>query len=174
MIHPRIIDKPLGAIVSKIPDRFHGLMLFVSIVFSPLFLGIFLAIILCVSLWIDNDQMRYAAAITFLLLPLAELCKLITKRSRPETLYAQNMRLKTYSFPSGHAYVSALVFGFLAVAAITGLSYGIFLAAVFVMIAALVGVSRVYLGAHFPSDVVAGWLMGSAAQYIIWLKGGLS
>lgn len=173
MIHPRIIDKPLGYIVAKIPNKFHGLMAFASNVFSPLFLSILLVMVLLFGIWTDNDRLLSASLITGLLLPVAELGKLITKRSRPETIYAQNMRIKTYSFPSGHAYVSALVLGFLAIAAITGLSFGWLFAIALAVIVALVGVSRVYLGAHFPSDVVAGWLLGSAAQYLIWVKGGL-
>ena len=173
MIHPRIVDKPLGAIVGKLPRRLYGFMAMVSSVASPLILAGIVMIVIIISAIIGNDQLAWAGAIVLLLSPVAEFSKFITRRHRPETLYAENMRLKTYSFPSGHAYVSALVFGFLAITAITWLTYGMLLAVVLIFLAFLVGVSRVYLGAHFPSDVIAGWTMGFAAQYLVWIKAGL-
>jgi undecaprenyl-diphosphatase len=70
----------------------------------------------------------------------------------------------TPSFPSGHALASAVVY----------LSLGVFAAraaptramAVFVMMVAcaltlLVGASRIYLGVHYPTDGLAGWLIGT-------------
>jgi len=59
------------------------------------------------------------------------------------------------SFPSAHASDTA------AAAAVIGWAAPA-LAPVAVAIAALVGISRVYLGAHYPSDVVAGWVLGAA------------
>ena len=44
---------------------------------------------------------------------------------------------------------------------------GLRLVSVWVVIAALVGVSRVFLGAHYPSDVVAGWLLGVLVVYVL-------
>ena len=82
------------------------------------------------------------------------------------------MKFKTYSFPSGHSYVSALIAGSLAC---LGLLYFVspwgWLAAVgFVVFAGLVGISRIYLGAHFPSDVAAGWILAAA---VLWLTSPL-
>jgi undecaprenyl-diphosphatase len=69
------------------------------------------------------------------------------------------------SFPSGHASGSFCVAAFLAVAlpaAWPGATWrGRLVAAATVGLAALVGVSRVYLGAHFPSDVMAGAVTGT-------------
>jgi undecaprenyl-diphosphatase len=59
------------------------------------------------------------------------------------------------SFPSAHAAdtaAAAIVIGW-AAPALTPVAVGI---------AALVGISRVYLGVHYPSDVVAGWVLGAA------------
>lgn len=173
MIHPRIIDKPLGAIIAKLPRRVTPLMSAASFIASPPIVAVVLLWVIALSAAADNDRLFQSGLIALLLSPVAELSKLITRRHRPETLYAQNMRFKTYSFPSGHSYISALVFGFLAIAAAAWLPFGWLIAAALVALIFLVGVSRVYLGAHFPSDVVAGWTLGAAAQYLVWLKAGL-
>lgn len=102
------------------------------------------------------------ALITLVTLPLAYAIKSLTKRQRPQTLYVERMRLKSYSFPSGHAYGSLLVFGFYAFLIGNPLAWVAAAAAVF-----LIGLSRVYLTAHFPSDVLAGWLLGALILALI-------
>lgn len=61
-----------------------------------------------------------------------------------------------YGIPSGHAYSSAAVWGYLA--------YRLKKAWLWIVVVAvvlLIGLSRMYLGVHFPHDVVAGWLFGA-------------
>lgn len=65
-----------------------------------------------------------------------------------------------YAFPSGHATIA-----FMAAVVLSNrfrAPRGLFFS-----LAALVGISRIYVGAHFPSDVVAGALFGSAIGYIL-------
>lgn len=94
-------------------------------------------------------------------MPLASISKFAFKRQRPPTIYAGNMRIKSYSFPSSHAYSSALGCCFLSiVAANQGVWY---LAFILAPVAITVGVSRVFVGAHYPSDVIAGLLLGLMA-----------
>ena len=90
---------------------------------------------------------------------VAQLCKALIHRPRPEVFFGL-VNARTYSFPSGHAFVPAVYFGILA---------GIFAAkarwrAAVVVVAALLGFSRVYLGYHYASDVVAGWALA-----VVWL-----
>jgi undecaprenyl-diphosphatase len=75
------------------------------------------------------------------------------------------------SFPSGHSLESAAVYGALGLltarrlrrrAARAGAAAGGFL------LAALVGVSRVYLGVHYATDVLAGWAAGTALALAAW------
>lgn len=63
----------------------------------------------------------------------------------------------TFGLPSGHAQISASVWGALAGAARRPWFWAIATALV-----ALIGISRLYLGVHFPSDVLAGWVIGVA------------
>ena len=71
----------------------------------------------------------------------------------PDVNFDHNFALSDYSFPSGH---SATIFCMATMA-----SWGVpWLAPVFFGIASLVAVSRIYLGLHFPSDVMAGSVIG--------------
>ena len=84
------------------------------------------------------------------------------KRQRPECVPHLVMAAYT-SFPSGHAMMSAIVY--LTIGAILARIEArkmvkIYLIAIFSLLSLVIGMSRVYLGVHYPSDVVAGWLAG--------------
>jgi membrane-associated phospholipid phosphatase len=89
----------------------------------------------------------------------SQLLKTLIHRPRPEVFFGL-VPTETYSFPSGHAFVPAVYFGILADILAAGARWR---AAVVVM-AAFLGFSRVYLGYHYPSDVVAGWALA-----VVWL-----
>jgi undecaprenyl-diphosphatase len=90
---------------------------------------------------------------------MVQLLKALIHRPRLELFFGL-VPTETYSFPSGHAFVPAVYFGMLAGILATGSWWR---AAVVVM-AALLGFSRVYLGYHYPSDVIAGWALA-----VVWL-----
>lgn len=97
---------------------------------------------------------------------LNALLKLVFQRPRP-TFTNPIVVIPHYSFPSGHAMVSLVVFGMLAYLLVLRVHnrYAqiliVFAAALLVV---LVGISRMYLGVHYFSDVVGGYLAGS-----VWL-----
>jgi undecaprenyl-diphosphatase len=171
MLHPRTIDKSLAALIAKLPPTVTPVMTFASFIATPPIVALILVIALASSFFTGNDQLFKTAAIILVLSPLAELSKLITRRRRPETLYVQNMRFKTYSFPSGHSYISALVFGFLATLAFAWGPFGWLLSLLLMVLVTVVGISRIYLGAHFPSDVLVGWLLGETMVYLVSIWG---
>ncbi|GGW86201.1 phosphatase PAP2 family protein [Alteromonas halophila] len=112
----------------------------------------------------DKKHMAVFLTITILSgLAMAFLLKHAIDRPRPD-LVSHATKVYTASFPSAHAMMSTLVYMSLALllasvqtrSAIRGLIY---VAAV--IVALWVGVSRVYLGVHWPTDVLAGWCAGA-------------
>ncbi|WP_043450702.1 phosphatase PAP2 family protein [Jongsikchunia kroppenstedtii] len=84
----------------------------------------------------------------------------ITARARPPAADAL-VHESSWSFPSGHAMMSAIVLGLVAVTVFwnTGWHWALWIAA---LASVLIGLSRIYLAAHWLSDVLAGWVIGIA------------
>ena len=91
--------------------------------------------------------------------------KQIFAAPRPELLPHLDI-VHSYSFPSGHSAGNMIFFGALALLAGRRWAYG-----AAAMVVALIGVSRVWLGVHWPSDVTAGWIegLGWLTLCAIWL-----
>jgi undecaprenyl-diphosphatase len=101
---------------------------------------------------------------------LSRLLKALFARERPEPLPC--LWVSSPSFPSGHAMLAAVVY----------LTLGILLArleprpllktyflVVMMALVFLVGLSRIYLGVHYPTDVLAGWTVGMVWGLLCWL-----
>jgi undecaprenyl-diphosphatase len=76
------------------------------------------------------------------------------------------------SFPSGHSLMSAVVYltlGSLLTNMVTSTRLKCYFLGIAVLLAFLVGVSRVALGVHYPTDVLAGWCLGLAWAEVCWL-----
>lgn len=132
---------------------------------------VLLALVLGPLLWLGR---RTAALWTIATIVGGTVLNLILKQifaaPRPDLLPHLDM-VNSYSFPSGHAAGNMMFFG--AVAILTGGRMAYLCAG---LVIALIGVSRVWLGVHWPSDVTAGWIegLGWLALCSVWLpaRGG--
>lgn len=101
---------------------------------------------------------------------LSSLLKIGFDRPRPD-LIPHLTHVYSASFPSGHAMVSAVVYltlGTLLARVVSGFWSKVFIMVVAVLLTGLIGLSRLYLGVHWPSDVLAGWAAGAAWALMWW------
>jgi len=133
-----------------------------------------LVVVLAVAvLWLHRRRAQALGLVTAVLAgeAVAQATKALVGRARPD-LVPHLDQVYSSSFPSGHSALSPIVYFTLAgiVAAgergrsLTGLLIG-----AAVMLVAAIGVSRVYLGVHWPSDVLAGWSLGTAVALVATL-----
>ncbi|MDB5592494.1 phosphatase PAP2 family protein [Enterovirga sp.] len=101
---------------------------------------------------------------------VSTLLKFGFERPRPD-LVPHATQVYTASFPSGHAMLSAVVFltlGALLARVHEPRRVKLFFLSLAVVLTMLVGCSRVYLGVHWPSDVLAGWCVGAGWASLCW------
>ena len=121
--------------------------------------------------WACRSEGIAAFLIALGLLPLNALCKAIVESPRPDATLGVwvDYTRHTYGFPSGHVYNDVLFYGVMAIYApmwlggrlvpiARGAALGIILFA---------GWSRMVVGAHWPSDVLGGYLWGIAALALV-------
>ncbi|MGI6093647.1 MAG: phosphatase PAP2 family protein [Veillonellaceae bacterium] len=107
---------------------------------------------------------------------LNEVLKQLFQRSRPDTLPL--IDIGGYSFPSGHAMVSVCCYGLLAFLTIRSLASWRSKVIVFIItsiVVTVVGISRIYVGVHYPTDVLAGFAVGTTwlafcIALLLWLE----
>lgn len=102
---------------------------------------------------------------------LMSLLKQGFDRPRP-ALVEHGTLVHNASFPSGHAMMAAMVYltlGILLARTQPKKRVRAFIVIISMLITLLVGISRVYLGVHWPTDVVAGWMLGGAWALLFWL-----
>lgn len=102
---------------------------------------------------------------------LSEGLKALFERERPPVAY-QAVETLNASFPSGHALLSTvfyLTLGVMLTRAFPSKRLKAFVLGAAILIALLIGLTRVYLGAHWATDVLAGWCAGAAWAMALWL-----
>src|SRR5208283_4780805 len=102
---------------------------------------------------------------------LSDLLKFAFARPRPDFV-APAARVFTTSFPSGHATLSAITY--LTIAALLARAYpsptlDLYFMLLAALLTVLIGLSRIYLGVHFPTDILGGWCIGTAWAIGCWV-----
>lgn len=137
----------------------------VMIMFTKIGTGpVLLAAVAAVSFWAykrgRHSYILILAANVVVAMAVTPVLKAIFARARP-TLFEVIKRPDTYSFPSGHSMSAVVIYGSLATVIIAlrpAAKLPITIATGVLMLG--IGFSRVYLGAHWPMDVLAGWASG--------------
>ncbi len=141
------------------------LLLLLTMLGDPYVLGLLLIAVgvalLARGRWIDALGLAVAGAGAGI---INELLKSVFQRVRPD-LFNGPFHLTTYSFPSGHSMGSIACYGMLAFIGIRllrgrGAKIALGLAAALLILG--VGLSRIYFGVHYPTDVIGGFLAGAA------------
>jgi undecaprenyl-diphosphatase len=130
-------------------------------------------VLLVAVVWLSlSGKGRTAAFVAFAVIGgsiVSTGLKMLFDRPRPDVEAAT--RVFTASFPSGHATVSAVVYltlGLLLAEATVSRPLRYFFIGLGIFMTLAVGISRIYFGVHYPTDVIAGWSLGAAWSLVCW------
>ncbi len=158
--------------ILRLPSWVRPFMLFMTLLGQPPITVGLSAGMVGFGLARGNEWIIVAGCIAIVTFGICSLLKLFLRRARPDNEYVRSMLIKTFSFPSGHAAGSLASFG---IAAYAVLLYIPVLApaviALTIVICFFIGISRIYLGAHYPSDVIGGWIVGAAGIFAVFISG---
>lgn len=166
----RRFDQHTARWVAKMPRWFMLPMEFFTLIGQPPFTVGIAAAVLGYGAALNKEFYVLAGWIAIITLVVSSLLKLVLRRVRPNNDYVASMLFKTFSFPSGHAAGSVVSFGLAAfVIALKWPEFALLSWTLVIIVSIFVGISRVYLGAHYASDVVGGWVLGLVGLLIIVL-----
>lgn len=160
-----VFDNTIYGFVSKfISKGSTGFMKFISFLGSGQFL-IAVAVVSVFALWKNKKYSFYGKMVAVNLLVssiLNETFKIIFHRVRPDEL--RLIEISGFSFPSGHSMVGISFYGFIAYLFYRNMKsrWKYFIVTMLSVLILLIGLSRIYLGVHYASDVLAGFSAGLA------------
>jgi undecaprenyl-diphosphatase len=156
--NPADLSDPIG------PTRFEGTMRDITALGSTFVVGL---ISLSAIIYLLMVRQRTSASLVGISVfggwLLGNLLKLVYARPRPD-LVPPSVDVFSSSFPSGHATLSAVTYlalGALLAELHSSRAAKLYFLGLAVLITVAVGLTRVYLGVHYPSDVLAGWCAGA-------------
>ena len=129
--------------------------------------------VLCIILLIIKPtRIRYGIPVSAGAISVTVINKIIknlVRRDRPDQIY-HLIKQGGYSFPSGHSITSMFVFGmliYLVRVNVQNRKAANVLTVIIAVPMVCIGLSRIYLGVHYPSDVLAGWALGIAVMMVV-------
>jgi membrane-associated phospholipid phosphatase len=163
------VDERLSSLVARLPAAFAPLMHLLTYIGEPLIVltAGFSAYVL--SLSYDHPGVQRALLYSVFAFMLCVVLKILLHRRRPYGLIVKNLGIQSYSFPSGHAFGAVIFYGQFAYLAATHAAkpWNIIIAILVWLGVFLIGLSRIYLNYHYPSDVIAGWILGGLSLIIV-------
>jgi undecaprenyl-diphosphatase len=152
-----------------LPRSAKPLMRLASMSGEPLTVAAITAVVFIKAINNNSPDIVLALVLAGMAYSLNILLRQTLHRPRPNNLKVTTLGIKSYSFPSGHAFGSVIFYGLFAYLAYGRLSnpWGTVVAVLVAGLILLIGVSRVYLKAHYPSDVIAGWILGLFSLYVV-------
>jgi undecaprenyl-diphosphatase len=164
--HPGDITRPIGPTWLRLAAT--DVTAFGSVTDLSIIVLVIAGLFLAQKRWRESWLLIGASASGLL---LVDIIKVAVGRERPPVAM-HAVEVGNASFPSGHAMLSAIIYFSLATLVAHfadrrrvrayALSAGL-------VVTLVVGCSRVYLGVHWPTDVIAGWVLGAAWAMLWWL-----
>jgi undecaprenyl-diphosphatase len=153
------------------PEWFQGGMRDITALGSPVVL---VMVVLAAASWLWVRQQKHAFVLLLASTLGARLLNAFLKglfaRPRPD-LELHLTPVSSLSFPSGHAMDSAAIYltiAALLAQAVQSRAQRLYLLGLAASLSFMIGMSRVYLGVHYPSDVLAGWCAGLFWALLCW------
>ena len=159
----------LHSIQSHMTPGVTWVMRLVTNIFLPEIILPIVAVILTVLIFKHKRLQEVLLLLMVLGNAMTLILKPIVHRMRPTSIQAVILdQQHSYSFPSGHAMAAMTVGGAIILLAHHKRRASPWLVTLVVVLILLAGVSRVYLGAHWPSDVLAGYVLGWLWLVFVW------
>jgi undecaprenyl-diphosphatase len=163
-------DNEVIALFQRLPVSSTALFKFATFMGSGLVLTVIAGLVASKGFFLHRSDIILSSVACLVGAGVANLVKVAFRRERPLTAYLMQFNVITnYSFPSGHAAGSLLIYGYLAhlSMALIAAPWALAITSLLLAFVALIGISRVYLGAHFPTDVIGGWLLGGSLLLVV-------
>lgn len=147
------------------------------VVFATTFGGVLVVTVVAAALTVRyglRHKWRLALFVAFSiggLLIVNSILKVFYQRERPE-LWNLIVNEATYSFPSGHAALSCGLAAVICVM-VWRTRWRWYAAVVALLYVIMIGFTRLYLGVHYPTDVIAGWLLAGAWVVVVGVVSGV-
>lgn len=151
------------------PSRLRHVFDWITLLGHPVVVTFIAALICFAALGFEQHNIAAAYITGLIALAVGSALKFVLRRPRPNTPYALNMKQRTFSFPSGHAYGAGIIYGLMSALALELFfaPWGLLLTFCLIPLIFFIGLSRIYLGAHYFLDVIGGWLLSIPVVFFI-------